>query len=224
MKKFADTTATHSKEIDMLITKVKKDYQRHLQGDSSDKAEAQAHDDGKLPIHGGGLEEWKRQNAKIINNGMILADDDAARLAATAADASDKSRASTVEPGASVAAAAAAELAKTTRSLVPSMFTAINRHAEGGGGSGFGGGADSQHPSPMQAYQPLPGAGGDGDLAVRPGGQQDIMENISDWEGSRIADCLGDVGGDIQGFSYGDVPDANLFGQTMPLMGFGGYT
>lgn len=225
-EKPANTTSIHSKEIDSFITKIKKDYQRHIQGDKSDKPQAHSQDDGKLPIHGGGLEEWKRQNAKIINNGMILADEDAARLATAAADASDKSRASTVEPSSSVAGV---ELAKTPRSLVPTMFTAINRGAEGS--SGVGGGADSQHPSPMQAYQSLPGgSGGDGDLTAHSAGQQqegdlDIMQNISEWEGSRIAECLGDVGGDIQGFSYGDVPETNLlFGQIVPLMGFGGYS
>lgn len=150
---------------------------------------------------------------------MILADEDAARLA----DASDKSRASTAEPG-----SLAGEAAKTPRSLVPSMFTAINRNAEAGGG-----GADSQHPSPMQAYQSLPG-GGDGDVAA--GGQQQQQQqhgdlavldniNIQEWEGHRIADRLGEMGGDIQGFSYGDVPEAHLlFGQITPLMEFGGYS
>lgn len=154
---------------------------------------------------------------------MILADEDATRLAAAAAaDASDKSRTSTVEPGSS---GAAAELAETPRSLVPTMFTAINRGGEGG--SGLGGGTDSQHASPMQAYQSLPsGGGGDGEHPAGPQQHGEFnIDNISDWESSRIAECLGSVGGDIQGFSYGDVPDSNLlFDQIVPLMGFGGYS
>lgn len=172
-----------------------------MQGDNDkDKAHASSHDEDnqQQPIHGGGLEEWKRQNAKIINNGMIMAEEDARH----GCEALDKSRASTVEPG----------LAPDGSLKTPRMFTAINRHTEG-------------QPSPMQAYQPLPG--GDGDLPTHPGpgahGDLDIMENLNEWESSRIADCLGGVGGDIQGFSYGDVPETNLlFEQVVPMIGFGG--
>lgn len=128
---------------------------------------------------------------------MILAEVDARH------EASDKSHASTS--------------AEPTNA---GMFTAINRHNEGQG-------PDSAHTSPTQVYQSLPG---DVDLPTHPigpghHGDLDIMDNLGEWESSRIADCLGGVGGDIQGFSYGDVPDANLlFGQNVPLMGFGGYT
>lgn len=109
------------------------------------------------------------------------------------------------------------------------MFTAINRHADF-----LSGGTDSSaHPSPLQAYQSLPGggrnsSGGGVDLPTHPGpgghaDDLDLMENLGEWESSRIADCLGGVGGDLQGFSYGDVPDAHLlFGQVVPLMGLGG--
>ncbi|KAJ4390634.1 hypothetical protein N0V93_004232 [Gnomoniopsis smithogilvyi] len=205
--KMASTYAAYFKEIDSYITKIKQDYQKHLQA-SNDNARV-PNDDGKPPIHGGGLEEWKRQNAKIINNGMIMAEDDPRHAHE---GGSERSRASTVEPG-----SVPDGTHKTPRSN-PSMFTAINRHTDGHV-------PESAHPSPMQAYQALPG---DGDLASHPG-QGDMNGNVVDhicvWESTRIADCLGGVGGDIQGFSYGDVPDANLlFGQAVPMLEFGGYS
>lgn len=140
---------------------------------------------------------------------MIMAEDDPRHAHE---GGSERSRASTVEPG-----SIPDGVHKTPRSNL-SMFTAINRHTDGHG-------PESAHPSPMQAYQALPG---DGDLSAHPG-QGDVnlnvMEHLSEWESTRIADCLGGVGGDIQGFSYGDVPDANLlFGQVIPVLGFGGYS
>lgn len=175
----------YSKEIDAYITKIKQDYQNHIQG--------------------GGLEEWKEQNAKIINNGMIMAEDRAVY------EQLDKSRASTIEPGSSLGSK---DLLKTPRPT-PSMFTAINRHHEGSGPTPrTERGPGSGHPSPMHMHDPLSSGG---DLAAHmmgEGGVLNVMEHLNEWEGTRIADCLGDVGGDIQGFSYGDVPDSNLlFGQ-----------
>lgn len=139
---------------------------------------------------------------------MIMAEDDPRH----AYEGSERSRAGTVEPG-----AVPDGLHKTSRSNPP-MFTAINRHTEGHG-------SEPAHTSPMQAYQSLPG---DVDLPKHAGpGHSDlnVVEHLSEWESTRIADCLGGVGGDIQGFSYGDVPDSNmLFGQAVPLLGFGGYS
>lgn len=127
------------------------------------------------------------QNAKIVNNGMILAEEGVA-----AYEPSDKSRASTLEPGG------------------PSMFTAINRHNNDGSGSASG------HPSPMQGHDMLPG--GDA-LGLPVGAGLDVVEHLNEWEGTRIADYLGGAGGDIQGFSYGDVPESNmLFGQLAPAL------
>lgn len=139
---------------------------------------------------------------------MIMAEDDPRHPY----EGSERSRASTAEPG-----SVPDGLHKTPRSN-PSMFTAINRHTDGHRGP------DSAHPSPMQAYQALPG---DAQLPTQPGptGDVNVMEHLNEWESTRIADCLGGVGGDIQGFSYGDVPDSNLLlGPVVPLMGFGGYS
>lgn len=137
---------------------------------------------------------------------MIMAEED---LRHSHEGGSERSRASTAEPGPVIDGTH-----KTPRSN-PSMFTAINRHTDGYG-------SESAHASPMQAYQALPG---DGELAPQAGhGDLNVMEHLNEWESTRIADCLGGVGGDIQGFSYGDVPESNLlFGQVVPLLGFGAY-
>lgn len=169
--------------------------------------------DGIPPIRGGGLEEWKEQNAKIINNGMIMAED------RVMCEQLDKSRQSTIDLGSSIGPK---DLLQTVQST-PSMFTAINRLHDSSGPTtrGEGGPGSGQH-SPMQVHDPLPSGG---DLAAHmmgEGGVSNIVEHLNEWEGTRIADCLGGAGGDIQGFSYGDVPDSNLlFGQMAPVLGLG---
>lgn len=188
------TRRQYSKEIDAYIAKIKQDYQKRLQ-DVKNKSKHTSPDDGKHPIRGGGLEEWKVQNAKIINNGMIMAEEGGAY------EPSDKSRASTMEPGQPVGPEG---LPRST----PSMFTAINRHNDGSG-SGSG------HPSPMQGHESLP-QGGHLYAQGMPGGAElDVVEHLNEWEGTRIADYLGGAGGDIQGFSYGDVPESNLLFEHM---------
>lgn len=139
------------------------------------------------------------QNAKIVNNGMIMAEDGGAY------EPSDKSRASTMEPGQPVGP-------EGVPRSTPSMFTAINRHNEGSGsGSGY--------PSPMQGQESLPGGGHLPPHGMMEGVEPDVVEHLNEWEGTRIADYLGGAGGDIQGFSYGDVPEPNLLlGQVGPVL------
>lgn len=176
-----------SKEIDAYINKVKQDYHRHLRGDKDQ------------PIRGGGLEEWKVQNAKIINNGMIMAEEEN-RYAPY--EGSDKSRASTIDRASSLGPEGGHAASSNTPRSAPSMFRPINHPS----------GPDFEL-GEMQAPPALP-----------EGHELNVMEHLNEWESTRIADCLGGAGGDIQGFSYGDVPDQNLlFGQMAPLMGFGGY-
>lgn len=192
------TLRQHSKDIDAYIVKIKQDYQKQLQ-ERNDKSKHPYPDDGKHPIRGGGLEEWKVQNAKIVNNGMIMAEEGGAY------EPSDKSRASTMEPGQPVGP-------EGVPRSTPSMFTAINRHNEGSGsGSGY--------PSPMQGQEGLPGGGPFPTPGMLEDVELDVMEHLKEWEGTRIADYLGGAGGDIQGFSYGDVPESNLlFGEAPPVL------
>lgn len=199
---------------------MKQDYHRHVRGDKDLNT---PHDDGRPPIHGGGLEEWKVQNAKIINNGMIMAEDENSRYHAY--EGSDKSRASTTDRASSLGPDGHATSANTPRSA-PTMFRPINRHADASCGI-------SPRPGefPMPSEHALPPhesmlGGGPGELHGLPMPNLmpdlNVMEHLSEWESTRIADCLGGAGGDIEGFSYGDVPDHSLlFGQ--PLLGFGGY-
>lgn len=125
---------------------------------------------------------------------------------------SDKSRSSTTEPGGQASTVGADGTSRSN----PSMFTAINRLQEGGGGVGPPevGGPGSAQPSPMQSHDDLPAQ-----MGMPGGGGLNVVEHLNEWESTRIADCLGGVGGDIQGFSYGDVPDSNLlFGHIAPLI------
>lgn len=76
----------------------------------------------------------------------------------------------------------------------------------------------------MTTHESLPGGVDINAHMITEGGELNVMEHLNEWESTRIADCLGGAGGDIQGFSYGDVPDQNLlFGQIAPVLGFGGY-
>lgn len=201
---------------------MKQDYHRHLRGD---KDQTTPHDDGRQPIRGGGLEEWKIQNAKIINNGMIMAEDENSRYIPY--EGSDKSRASTTDRASSLGPEGHATSANTPRSA-PSMFRPINRHADPSSGisprpGDFPiGGLSSEHALPPHESMLGVGLGEEHAPAIPEVTDPNVMAHLSEWESTRIADCLGGAGGDIQGFSYGDVPDHNLlFGQ--PLIGFGGY-
>lgn len=223
------------------MTKVKNEYYEHVSGNGS-KVKAARKDDGKHPISGGGLEEWKIQNSKIINNGMIMAEEDRHG----GYDGSDRSRASTIDRGSPSTGPDSLHTGKTPRST-PSMFVAINSmpappgHYESphSGHSGpsprtdalpgpvpLPGRPPSQpvvHPSPVQAHHALPThTGGGGDPGVMP--EDDFMDLLQTGESMRIAEALeGLGGGDIQGFSYGDVLENDmLFGHALPMMPFGG--
>lgn len=218
--RYANLAVRNSKEIDAYINKVKQDYHRHLQGD---KDQASAHDDGRQPIRGGGLEEWKVQNAKIINNGMILAEEENRHAPC---EGSDKSRASTIDRASSLGPDGHVTSANTPRSA-PSMFRPINRYADVSGISprpDYVVGPSGEHASPLATHESVLGSGDMHAPTIPDSNELNVMEHLSEWESTRIADCLGGAGGDIQGFSYGDVPDHNLlFGQMAPLLGFGGY-
>lgn len=199
----------YSKEIDAYITKIKQDYQRQLKA-GADKGKESSLEEIRNLIRGGGLDEWKRQNGRIINNGVIMAEEGSSSGSGSGAcEPSNKSRASTTEPSGQPPAIGT----DGTPRLNPSMFTAINRLQEGGAlGMLDGGASGSAHPSPMQTQDDLPDQ-----MGLPEGGN--VLKHLSEWEGTRIADCLGGVGGDIQGFSYGDVPDSSqLFGQMAPLL------
>lgn len=153
---------------------------------------------------------------------MIMAEDENNRYAPY--EGSDKSRASTIDRASSLGPDGHTTSANTPRSA-PSMFRPINRHADGPTGISPPGPL-GEHALPLATHDL--GVGGPSEIhapgAVPEGSEVNVMEHLSEWESTRIADCLGGAGGDIQGFSYGDVPDHNLlFGHMAPLLGFGGY-
>lgn len=120
---------------------------------------------------------------------------------------SDKSRASTIEPG------AAGDGYQRPQVSAGGMFTAINRLHDPASSPRQ---SSAGHPSPMQE---TPGGGDHQHQQLN----MDVVEHLSEWEGTRIADCLGGVGGDIQGFSYGDVPDGHLLYGSMVPVALGGF-
>lgn len=135
------------------------------------------------------------QNAKIVNNGMIMADEDARQY-----DVPEHTRASMTDPG-------QAEGPSNPLRSMSTMFRAINRHQDASGSDGAPG---SAHTSPTQTHGHLPQGLVLPAHVATGGGAADVIDHLVEFESTRIADCLGGVGGDIQGFSYGDVPDSEL--------------
>lgn len=222
-----------SKDIENFILKVKQDYHRHLEV-GSDRARGSPQNDGKNPISGGGLEEWKKENAKIVNNGMILADEGVTRQY----DASERSyRADTFESEYSAREAEQQQQhqQQITPRAPPSMFRAINNrqhHPEDpvSVSSSLRHAAASSHGTPPRrvpsggTFVAPGGQGGRGGSEAatpipRDGNEMDVIEQLDEWESTRIADCLAKVGGDIQGFSYGDVPKQTQVFDGLPLLG-----
>lgn len=209
------------------MAKIKYEYRALTHGNI--KSGYAPQDDGKHPIHGGGLAEWKVQNAKIVNNGMIMAEDDRHG----SYGCSDQSRVSPPERGSPMGHDV--HLAEKMPRPIPTMFTAINNTHPGG-----------RHEMPTLGPLPKPD-GPPGSDYTRAGpilqgeqlspppihtlsGPHDLdfisearfRDIISESESMRIAEALeGLGGGDIQGFSYGDIPEAILFGQTLPGLTFG---
>ncbi|PSS05284.1 fungal-specific transcription factor domain-domain-containing protein [Coniella lustricola] len=235
--KMASTYVGYFKDIDNFILKVKQDYQRHLEADS-DRPRGSPQNDGKQPICGGGLEEWKKENAKIVNNGMILADEGNSRQY----DTSERAyRADAFEPDYSPMEAEH-NRQQQQRSDTPrasySMLRAINnrqhhpdssplrRHEAGGLHAAATAAAQGTSPRRILSggAHGIPGRSRGGSESLLPvsrngGDEMDVMEQLNEWESTRIADCLAKVGGDIQGFSYGDVPkQSQAFGE-LPLPG-----
>ena len=125
--KMAETYVVYFREMACYYDTVKQDYERHTgkrppaaSASASSSASASAVGEGKLSVRmgGGGLEEWKQQGFKVVNNGEILAVDD---------DKPSSSRDSTVEPAPSVGPDSShhTDHAKTPRSTSLS-FTPIN--------------------------------------------------------------------------------------------------
>ncbi|GAB1316622.1 hypothetical protein MFIFM68171_06832 [Madurella fahalii] len=119
--KMAETYVGYFREMALFYEKVKHDYERHLgrrPPASSATTAATATGEGRLSVRlggGGGLEEWRQQGFKVVNNGEILAVDD---------DKHSSSRDSTAEPGSDHP-----DHAKTPRSTSMS-FTPINSNAQ----------------------------------------------------------------------------------------------
>jgi hypothetical protein len=89
--KMAETYVAYFHEMACYYDTVKQDYARH----TGKMPPAHTMHDGKLSVRlgGGGLEEWKQQAFKVVNNGEILAVDE---------EKLPSSRDSTAEPGSSV--------------------------------------------------------------------------------------------------------------------------
>jgi hypothetical protein len=115
--KMAETFVVYFREMACYYDTVKQDYERHVSG----RAPANMAGEGRLSLRmgGGGLEEWKQQGFKVVNNGEILA-----------VDEEKSSRDSTAEPGSSVGPDSSHpnDHAKTPRSTSQS-FTPINHGA-----------------------------------------------------------------------------------------------
>ncbi|KAL2261124.1 hypothetical protein VTK26DRAFT_4687 [Humicola hyalothermophila] len=114
--KMAETYVVYFREMACYYDTVKQDWERY----TGKKPPANASADGKLSVRlgGGGLEEWKQQGFKVVNNGEILA---------VSEDKPGSSRDSTAEPGSSVGPDSSHQTdhAKTPRSTSMS-FTPIN--------------------------------------------------------------------------------------------------
>ena len=112
--KLAETYVGYFVDMACYYDRVKQDYERHI----GRRPPANATGDGKLSLRmgGGGLEEWKQQGFKVVNNGEILAIE----------EEKNSSRDSTAEPGSSVGPDShQTDHAKTPRSTSMS-FTPIN--------------------------------------------------------------------------------------------------
>ncbi|KAL2021085.1 hypothetical protein VTK56DRAFT_7504 [Thermocarpiscus australiensis] len=113
--KMAETYTVYFREMTCYYEKVKQDYERHL-----GRRPPAGPGEGNLSVRlgGGGLEEWKQQGFKVVNNGEILAVED---------DKHSSSRDSTVEPVPSIGPDSThhTDHAKTPRSTSLS-FTPIN--------------------------------------------------------------------------------------------------
>jgi len=113
--KMAETYVTYFREMTCFYEMVKQDYERYKgrRPPASNSGETKF----SVRMGGGGLEEWRQQAFKVVNNGEILAVDE---------DKHSSSRASTVEPASSVGPDSMhADHAKTPRSASMS-FTPIN--------------------------------------------------------------------------------------------------
>lgn len=111
--KLAETYVTYFRQMASYYDRVKQDYDRHV----GRRPPVNAAGELSLRIGGGGLEEWKQQGFKVVNNGEILAID----------EDKSSSRDSTAEPGSSVGPDSSHQTdhAKTPRSTSMS-FTPIN--------------------------------------------------------------------------------------------------
>ncbi|KAF3767352.1 hypothetical protein M406DRAFT_254425, partial [Cryphonectria parasitica EP155] len=205
--KMATTYLTYYKEIDRFVSSVNHEWREYRRSKGGGPIPV-----NEGPIHGGGLDIWRRQNDRIINNGMIVVDEDLRYF-----QAMDGSRRTSMNslPG----------------SGTKSLFRTINRAQDGpeqvqtkfdaipGSSSQVPSAhASPAHASPAQSQSTIIDSV-DTPVQTSPRGQKlDIVRNLGEIESSRIADCLGDMGGDIQGFSFGELPDAEMLQEKPPLL------
>jgi len=145
--KMAETYATYFRDMASYYETVKQDYHKH----TGKKQFGTGAEGPRLSVRigGGGLEEWKQQGGKIVNNGEILAYEE---------DGRSSSRDSTMEPGSSVGPENGyhGEHAKTPRSTSMS-FTPINHHQQDGSDSRMEGiSASDNHPGNHWRFAPPP--------------------------------------------------------------------
>ncbi|KAK3906322.1 hypothetical protein C8A05DRAFT_40870 [Staphylotrichum tortipilum] len=118
--KLAETYVGYFRDMACFYDRVKQDYMRHMGRRPLLAAAATTDSKLSLRITGGGLEEWKQQGFKVVNNGEILAIE----------EEKSSSRDSTAEPGSSVGggpdSASHHTDHKTPRSTSISSFTPIN--------------------------------------------------------------------------------------------------
>ncbi|KAK3936274.1 fungal-specific transcription factor domain-containing protein [Diplogelasinospora grovesii] len=134
--KMAETYVGYFGDMIRYYDKVKQDYERHINKR-----------DGKLSVRigGGGLEEWKQQGLKIVNNGEILAVEE---------DRHSSSRDSTMEPGSSVGPESSYQTDTKTPRSTSLSFTPINHAAHQHLQDAADAGSDS--PWRYQQHQPPP--------------------------------------------------------------------
>ncbi|KAL2267002.1 hypothetical protein VTJ83DRAFT_4279 [Remersonia thermophila] len=88
----AETYVSYFQQMMTYYDRVKQDYERHIGRRAPAGGPGGPGGDLSLRMGGGGLEEWKQQGFKVVNNGEILAID----------EEKASSRDSTAEPGSSV--------------------------------------------------------------------------------------------------------------------------
>ncbi|KAK4226762.1 fungal-specific transcription factor domain-containing protein [Podospora fimiseda] len=111
--KMAKTYVRHFRDFDEYYDKIKTDYQIHAMKKSADQNQLSL----RMGGGGGGLEEWREQGLKVVNNGEILA---------VESDDKHSSRGSTIEPGSQQNSEHYSSYPRQYAPKPPSSFTPIN--------------------------------------------------------------------------------------------------